>query len=78
MPEVLRKYIPGQPEFLPWQRELPKDTTSAKVKAKAGDSKAPKEAKQAVDAGAGVAKAAPAPGPAATEDKLKDLKLDAK
>ncbi|KAF2670027.1 seryl-tRNA synthetase [Microthyrium microscopicum] len=33
VPEVLRKYIPGEPEFLPWQRELPKDSTSTKKKA---------------------------------------------
>jgi seryl-tRNA synthetase len=65
VPEVLRKYIPGQPEFLPFVRELPKDTTSSKVKAKAGDAKAPKEAKKTVDTGAGVA-------------ALKDLKLDGK
>jgi len=25
VPEVLRKYIPGQPEFLPYVRELPKE-----------------------------------------------------
>ena len=30
MPEPLRKYIPGAPEFLPYTRELPKDTTSQK------------------------------------------------
>ncbi|KAK2749173.1 Cytosolic seryl-tRNA synthetase [Myotisia sp. PD_48] len=35
IPEVLRKYIPGNPEFLPYVKELPKDTTSQKVKAKA-------------------------------------------
>ncbi|EFW22822.1 Cytosolic seryl-tRNA synthetase [Coccidioides posadasii str. Silveira] len=34
VPEVLRKYIPGQPEFLPYTKELPKDTTSQKTKAK--------------------------------------------
>ncbi|KAJ6096778.1 Serine--tRNA ligase cytoplasmic [Penicillium sp. IBT 16267x] len=34
VPEVLRKYIPGNPEFLPYVKELPKDTTSQKVKAK--------------------------------------------
>jgi len=28
VPEVLRKYIPGQPEFLPYVKELPKDSTS--------------------------------------------------
>jgi seryl-tRNA synthetase len=31
---VLRKYIPGAPEFLPYTKELPKDTTSQRVKAK--------------------------------------------
>ena len=35
VPQVLRKYIPGQPEFLPYVRELPKDSTSLKVKGKA-------------------------------------------
>lgn len=33
VPEVLRKYIPGQPEFLPYVKELPKDSTSQKAKA---------------------------------------------
>ncbi|KAJ5095157.1 hypothetical protein N7532_007448 [Penicillium argentinense] len=40
VPEPLRKFIPGSPEFLPYTKELPKDTTSQKVKAK-------QEAKQA-------------------------------
>lgn len=35
VPEVLRKYIPGQPEFLPFVKDLPKDSTSLKAKAKA-------------------------------------------
>lgn len=39
MPEVLRKYIPGAPEFIEYTRELPKDTTSQKAK---GKSAAPK------------------------------------
>lgn len=30
VPEVLRRYIPGAPEFIPYTKELPKDTTSAK------------------------------------------------
>ena len=30
VPEVLRKYIPGQPEFLPYVKELPKDSISAR------------------------------------------------
>ncbi|KAK9470892.1 uncharacterized protein V1510DRAFT_421779 [Dipodascopsis tothii] len=32
VPEVLRKYLPGEPEFLPFTKELPKNTTSAKKK----------------------------------------------
>ena len=39
VPEVLRKYIPGQPEFLPYVKELPKDSTSLKAKGKAADAK---------------------------------------
>ncbi|KAJ5693335.1 Serine--tRNA ligase cytoplasmic [Penicillium macrosclerotiorum] len=35
VPEPLRKYIPGAPEFLPYVKELPKDSTSQKAKAKA-------------------------------------------
>lgn len=40
VPEVLRKYIPGQPEFLPYVKELPKDSTSTRVKGKAEGAKA--------------------------------------
>jgi seryl-tRNA synthetase len=36
VPQVLRKYIPGQPEFLPYVKELPKDSTSQRVKGKEG------------------------------------------
>lgn len=32
VPEVLRKYIPGEPEFLPYVKELPKNSTSNKKK----------------------------------------------
>ncbi|MCJ1354375.1 MAG: Cytosolic seryl-tRNA synthetase [Icmadophila ericetorum] len=32
IPEVLRKYIPGNPEFIEYTRELPKDSTSHKGK----------------------------------------------
>ncbi|KAI9741854.1 MAG: Cytosolic seryl-tRNA synthetase [Cirrosporium novae-zelandiae] len=39
VPEVLRKYIPGSPEFLPYTKELPKDSTSQKAKGKAGGPK---------------------------------------
>ncbi|KAE8382144.1 hypothetical protein BDV26DRAFT_254515 [Aspergillus bertholletiae] len=34
VPEPLRKYIPGSPEFLPYTKELPKDSTSQKAKSK--------------------------------------------
>ncbi|CAI4335821.1 AEG_G0009210.mRNA.1.CDS.1 [Saccharomyces cerevisiae] len=34
VPEVLRKYIPGEPEFLPFVNELPKNSTSSKDKKK--------------------------------------------
>ncbi|KAJ5179635.1 hypothetical protein N7492_002845 [Penicillium capsulatum] len=34
VPEPLRKYIPGVPEFLPYTKELPKDSTSQKPKGK--------------------------------------------
>ncbi|KAL1979398.1 hypothetical protein VTN96DRAFT_6070 [Rasamsonia emersonii] len=34
VPEPLRKYIPGAPEFIPYTRDLPKDSTSQKVKGK--------------------------------------------
>ncbi|EJS44303.1 ses1p [Saccharomyces arboricola H-6] len=34
VPEVLRKYIPGEPEFLPFVNELPKNSTSSKDKNK--------------------------------------------
>lgn len=45
VPEPLRKYIPGAPEFLPFTKELPKDTTSQKAKGKQA-SKAPGSAEQ--------------------------------
>ncbi|KAI9785033.1 MAG: Cytosolic seryl-tRNA synthetase [Geoglossum umbratile] len=35
VPEVLRKYIPGSPEFIGFTKELPRDTTSQKLKGKA-------------------------------------------
>ncbi|KAI5959595.1 SES1 [Candida pseudojiufengensis] len=34
VPEVLRKYIPGEPEFIPYVKELPKNSTSTKRAAK--------------------------------------------
>ena len=51
VPEVLRKYIPGNPEFIEYTRELPKDTTSAKARDKAPGpkSKVPPPGKAATD-----------------------------
>ncbi len=40
VPEKLRKYIPGNPEFLPYTKDLPKDSTSQKVKGNATGPKA--------------------------------------
>jgi seryl-tRNA synthetase len=34
VPEALRRYIPGAPEFLPYTKDLPKDTTSHKSKSR--------------------------------------------
>lgn len=39
VPVVLRKYIPGAPEIIKYTKELPKDTTSHKVKGKAAGPK---------------------------------------
>ncbi len=39
VPEPLRKYIPGNPEFIEYTKELPKDSTSQKAKGKAGGPK---------------------------------------
>ncbi|OTA61152.1 serine-tRNA ligase [Hypoxylon sp. EC38] len=60
VPEPLRKYIPGAPDFIPFTKELPKDTTSAKAKAKAD-----KGAKQKVAAAGAAVKEA--------GEKLKDM-----
>ena len=39
VPEVLRRYIPGAPDFIPYTKELPKDSTSQKVAGKASGPK---------------------------------------
>ncbi|KAK8041196.1 seryl-tRNA synthetase [Apiospora phragmitis] len=44
VPEVLRKYIPTNPEFLPFTKELPKDSTSTKAKGKSDKGAKPKVA----------------------------------
>ena len=61
MPEPLRKYLPGAPEFIPFTKELPKDSTSQKVKGKV--EKAPKPVVAPVD-----------DGPTEAAEKLKPLK----
>lgn len=38
---MLRKYIPGAPEFLPYVKELPKSSTSQQKAAKAKQSTKP-------------------------------------
>ncbi|CAL3965919.1 hypothetical protein PZA11_002734 [Diplocarpon coronariae] len=63
VPEPLRKYLPGTPEFLPFTKELPKDTTSQKAKSKAGKD-APKPNLAPVGA-----------TPEAATEQLKDLKV---
>ncbi|EFX01289.1 seryl-tRNA synthetase [Grosmannia clavigera kw1407] len=65
IPEPLRKYLPGAPDFLPFTKELPKDSTSQKAKAKSDKG----GAKQKVAAAAGAA--SDAVNKAA--DKLKDV-----
>ncbi|KAI4167578.1 MAG: hypothetical protein LQ348_007635 [Seirophora lacunosa] len=39
VPEVLRKYIPGAPEFIEYTKELPRDTTSQRARGKAAGPK---------------------------------------
>lgn len=39
VPEVLRKYMDDEPEFIPYVKELPKDSTSLKAKGKADNAK---------------------------------------
>jgi seryl-tRNA synthetase len=34
VPEPLRKYLPGAPEFIPFSKELPRDSTSQRAKGK--------------------------------------------
>jgi seryl-tRNA synthetase len=61
VPNPLRKYLPGTPEFIPFTKELPKDSTSQKVKGKVD--KAPKPIVAPIGGGA-----------AETAEKLKHLK----
>ena len=67
VPEVLRRYMPDQEEFIPFTKELPKDSTSLKAAA-AKAPKAPKEAKPKVVAAAESAAET-------VVEKIKDLKV---
>lgn len=51
VPEVLRKYLPGAPEFIPFIKELPKDSTSQKAKGKADKGAKEKVADKVAEAG---------------------------
>ncbi|QSZ34807.1 hypothetical protein DSL72_007666 [Monilinia vaccinii-corymbosi] len=62
VPAPLRKYLPGAPEFIPFSKELPKDTTSQKAKGKTD--KAPKPKVAPVGA-----------TPTEAAEKLKDMKV---
>jgi seryl-tRNA synthetase len=62
VPEPLRKYLPGAPEFIPFTKDLPKDSTSQRAKGKADKVVKPKAAP--VEAAA-----------AEAGEKLKDLKV---
>ncbi|MCJ1329921.1 Cytosolic seryl-tRNA synthetase [Thelotrema lepadinum] len=48
VPNVLRKYIPGAPEFIPYTKELPKDSTSQKLRGK-GDGGAKQKVEAAIN-----------------------------
>jgi seryl-tRNA synthetase len=62
VPEPLRKYLPGAPEFIPFTKELPKETTSQKAKGKVENAPKPKVA----PVGGGATEAT---------EKLKNLKV---
>lgn len=62
IPEPLRKFLPGAPEFIPFTKELPKGSTSQKVKAKA-------------DNGAKTKVTNPGDTPDQVADKLKETKV---
>jgi len=61
VPEPLRKYLPGAPEFIPFSKELSKDTTSQKAKGKVEKAAKPK--------------IAPVRSTDEAADKIKDLKV---
>ena len=68
VPEVLRKFIPGAPEFVPYTKELPKESTSSKKK------EGPKP-KEKGGAPAGGPKHEAQPNAKAVADKMKDMKV---
>lgn len=76
VPEVLRKYIPGNPEFIEYTKELPKDSTSQKAKGKSGkadDKAAGAGSKDKAAGGAGGVKAKVDAAVGKVAEKLSDL-----
>ena len=68
VPEALRKFIPGQPDFIPYTKELPKESTSSK-------SKSGPKPKEKGGAPAGGPKLEAQPNAGAVADKMKDMKV---
>ncbi|KAK5104327.1 Cytosolic seryl-tRNA synthetase [Lithohypha guttulata] len=68
VPEVLRKFIPGSPDFIPYTKELPKESTSSKKK------EGPK-AKEKGGAPAGSGSKEAQPNAASVADGMKNMKV---
>lgn len=68
VPEVLRKFIPGSPDFVPYTKELPKESTSSK-------SKAGPKPKETGGAPSGSGSKEAQPNAAAVADKMKNVKV---
>lgn len=66
IPEPLRKYLPGAPDFIPFSKELPKETTNQKKTKEKNAAKAKEAAAPKSVAGAAVDKVAE------IADKLKE------
>lgn len=70
VPEPLRKYLPGAVDFIPFTKELPKNSTSEKAKGKAEKAPKPKAAPAAAPVAAPVVEAAKE-----AAERLKDMKV---
>ncbi|KAI9891295.1 MAG: Cytosolic seryl-tRNA synthetase [Vezdaea aestivalis] len=66
VPEPLRKYIPGAPTFIPFTKDLPKDSTSQRAKGAESNPKVPAQPQTNKGASGDTE---------ATADKLKELKV---